>query len=200
LRAASKRVLCASKQAAQPLVSKPVSRSNSDHDERTEQFVRLLGQHERSLNAYILSLVPDWHAAGDIAQETRVKLWQQFDKYDSSKDFGGWARAIAHYEVLHHRSKTARQKLRFGDEVVTLLADEAAEEIEQTDDRHAALAVCLERLTDLQRRQLMACYQPGASMREVAQAEGRTYEAVRKTVRRVLHDCIESRLGKEGRP
>ena len=57
------------------------------NDERTQQYLTLLGQHEGRLLGFILSLVPNWADADDIAQEVRIRLWKQFDGYDPAKDF-----------------------------------------------------------------------------------------------------------------
>ena len=65
----------------------PEPASNLDRDDRTEEFLRLLNQHERAVNAYILTLNPHWADAEDIAQETRLRLWKQFDKYQPGTDF-----------------------------------------------------------------------------------------------------------------
>lgn len=64
------------------------SSHSPDGDDRTREFLRLLGQHERRLRGFILSLVPHWADAEDIAQEVRIRLWEQFDNYDPAKDFG----------------------------------------------------------------------------------------------------------------
>lgn len=71
------------------------SDSNLDHDDRATEFLRLLNEHERALNAYILTLNPHWADAEDIAQEMRLRLWKQFDKYEPGTDFCAWGRSIA---------------------------------------------------------------------------------------------------------
>ena len=78
------------------------------NNERTREYLRLLGQHERRLRGFILSLVPNRADADDIAQEVKIRLWEQFDSYDPTKDFGVWARTIAHYQVLTYREKQSR--------------------------------------------------------------------------------------------
>ena len=60
---------------------------NTPKPDRTAEFVRLLKQHDRRLSAYVHSLVPDWNEAEDIVQDTSVRLWEQFDKYDSDSNF-----------------------------------------------------------------------------------------------------------------
>ena len=171
--------------------------SKSDDPRSTEQFVRLLGQHEQALTAFILALVPDWHAAHDLAQETRLRLWEQFDEYDPDKDFGAWARTIARYEVLHYRTRKGRQKVCFSDEVLDLVAEEADEAAGRVDARQGALARCLERLSEVQRNLLTHCYVSDKSLHDVATELGQSYEAVRKRVfriRRLLHQCIDRAL------
>ncbi len=82
--------------------------TSTSNDRRTQEYLRLLGQHEARLVGFIFSLVPHWADADDVAQEVRIALWNEFDKYDPAKDFGAWARTIAYYEVLTYRKK--RQK------------------------------------------------------------------------------------------
>ena len=90
------------------------SDTDAHRDDRTEEFLHLLSQHDRVLYGYILALVPRWADADDLAQEMRIRLWQQFDKYRPGTDFGARARSIAYYLVLAHREKTARDRLHFG--------------------------------------------------------------------------------------
>ena len=70
------------------------SRDTSAGD-NTEQFMRLLAAHERQLTAFVLALIPHWADADEIVQETKIRLWQQFDQYRPDESFGAWACAIA---------------------------------------------------------------------------------------------------------
>ena len=54
---------------------------------------------------FIFSLVPHWADADDVAQEVRIALWNEFDKYDPAKDFAAGPVPIAYYEVLTYRKK-----------------------------------------------------------------------------------------------
>ena len=56
---------------------------------------RLLAQYEPRLRGFILTLCPNWADAEDIAQEVKLRLWEQFDEYDPARDFGAWACTIA---------------------------------------------------------------------------------------------------------
>lgn len=175
----------------------PESAPNLDHNDRTEEFLRLLNQHERALNAYILTLNPHWADAEDLAQETRLRLWRQFDKYEPGTDFGAWARSIAYYLVLTHREKATRDRLRFGPAFYESVAAAVAARPRLAVARQEAMIRCMEKLDAAKRSLIESHYADDHSLRELAQQQGRSYDALRKTVYRtqlVLADCIESEL------
>src|SRR5262245_8344459 len=49
-----------------------------DAAERTELFIRLLGQNHRSLHLYVMSLIPNRTDAEDVLQQTQLVLWREF--------------------------------------------------------------------------------------------------------------------------
>ena len=169
--------------------------------EQTRQFVALLGQHERRLNAYVLSLAPRWDDADEIVQQTRIRLWEQFAEYDPEKDFGAWARTIAYYKVLTHRKRQSRQSWQLSEDVLAQLAETAAASSScDLDPRTHALADCLTHLSDQQRELLRRCYAGCESLEQVAAGLGRSYGALRTKLYRLrltLHECIERTLQAE---
>jgi RNA polymerase sigma-70 factor, ECF subfamily len=62
-------------------------------NDRLEEFARLFSKHDRSIFLLILSLVPNWADAEEVQQETNVKLWQEFDKFQLGSDFGACVNA-----------------------------------------------------------------------------------------------------------
>lgn len=170
------------------------------YDEHVEQFVELLGQHERPLLAYIFSLVADWNVAEDLAQETRLRLWRQFDQYDPNKDFGAWARTIAHYLVLQHRTHQSRERLQFQDDVLETVAEAAANRMSDTPARLAALAACVEALSQAKQQLLRRLYSGRETMRDLAAQERVSHASMRQRIMRIrgaLRKCIERRLKSE---
>lgn len=166
-------------------------------DERTKAFLRLLSEHERRLRAFVLSLVPNWNDAEELVQETRIRLWEQFDRYDVSKDFGIWSRTIAYYLVLSYRKKRGREKARFTTEFMEAVAGEVAKQSTDLNSRHAALQRCLQKLGDAQREVLMRCYRGGETISQIAESLGRPLEAFRKSIYRtrlVLGRCVNDSL------
>jgi RNA polymerase sigma-70 factor (ECF subfamily) len=169
--------------------------------DRSRRFVELLGKSERQLNAFVLALVPSWPDADEVVQQTRIRLWEQFDKYDPDLDFNAWARSIAYYQVLTYRKQAGRRGALLSDFVLEQLAAEAV----RTDDlapRKDALNECLQRLSPPQRALLAKCYGGTASIREVSEGLGRSFTAVRQSLfrlRQLLYRCIQQRLVEESR-
>lgn len=171
--------------------------SSQDKHDSVDAFLTLLSGCERRLYGYILSLVQNFHDADDIAQETRTRLWQQFETFEPDTNFEGWARTIAHYQVLTHREKQHRGRLQFQPELMETLADEYAAESEQFEARQAALLHCLETMNATLRRLTQLVYGQGLSIKEAALAMQRPVEGTYKALwraRRSLHDCIRRRL------
>ena len=164
-------------------------------------FVELLGQHERQLNAFVLALVPNWIEADEVVQQTRIRLWEQFDRYNASGDFGAWARSIAYYQVLTYRKQSGRRATYLSDEALSKLVA-AAEASDDNWQRKEALAECLKQLSESQRELLAGCYSGTHSIRDVSQRVGRSFNAVRQTLfrlRQLLYRCIQRRLTEEVR-
>jgi RNA polymerase sigma-70 factor (ECF subfamily) len=166
---------------------------------RADTFVRLLAQHQRGVYALILSLVPNWADADEILQETNVRLWEQFDRYQPGTDFGAWARTVARFQVLTYRRQQGRSRVHFTSDFIDAVCD-AHEQSSCDADRHEALSACLERLPERHRELLRAYYAPEADASAISARWGRSIESVRLTlfrVRRSLRECIDRRTGRQ---
>ena len=84
-------------------------------------FVDLLTSSQRSLFAYINTLVVGNSSAPDILQDTNLELWARRLDYDWSRPFLPWAYGFAYQLVLAYRKKQSRSKLVFSDEIVQQL-------------------------------------------------------------------------------
>jgi RNA polymerase sigma-70 factor (ECF subfamily) len=171
--------------------------------EETKQFVQLLAGHERGLYALIVSLVPTWADADEILQQTNVKLWENFDRFEPNTDFGAWARTIARYQVLTYRKQAARHRQpQFSEafmELVTVKVEEHASD--NGDARRLALSECLKRLNKKSQEMVRAYYAANGPNRLAAQL-GRTVGSLRVAmfrIRRQLHECVEHRMKAEAR-
>lgn len=172
----------------------------SNNDQRTRRFITLLGLHERRLRGLILSMVPNWADAEDIAQEVRIRLWEQFDSYDETKDFGAWARTIAYYQVLTHRERLSRRKTFLAAESLEKIAAEAAAISAELDAGAAALHDCFEKLPPAKQDLLTRYYSDRQDTRRIAAELGRSFDATRQAILRTrltLRDCVDETLRKE---
>jgi RNA polymerase sigma-70 factor (ECF subfamily) len=166
-----------------------------------QQLMLLMTQHQRRIFSYIYALVPDRHSAEDLLQETSLVICEKFDHFKPGTDFVAWACQIAYWEVRRARQKFARSKVVFDDQVVEAVAQTASELAEETDQRHEALAHCLQRLHPRDRDLVLTRYEPGGGVEAAAQRSGRSLEAAYKAlgrIRKLLADCVSNRLALEG--
>ncbi len=165
-----------------------------------ELFVRLLASHERTIYAYILSLVPNWADADDIFQETNIRLLRDFGKFDPNSSFAAWAIRVAYYQVLTWRKRAARRQLIFDDDVLRSIAERHKAFIPHAEFRQSALSECIKHLSTPSRELLGHCYAPDARVKEVAKTLRRTAPAVYKSLQRIrsaLRECVERRMRSE---
>ncbi len=172
----------------------------SDHEARTQEFVRLLSAHEQELSGYVVSLVPHWADADEVIQETKLRLWMQFNQYDPTKDFGGWARAIAYFMVLAYRKRSQRASARFSQQFVDVVSREAELLATEASPLRQALSDCLEKLSQAARGLLWACYAGNETIKEVAIRLGRSVRGTQRAVAEIridLQRCIEDAMRRE---
>jgi RNA polymerase sigma-70 factor len=108
-----------------------------------ERFMRLFLESERRVFGFILSLVPHWADAEDVLQETVAVMWRKFEEFEPNTDFLAWAVTVARFQVLCHRKKQQRSRVRFSDQTLEALADRLIAFNETSDRRLDALWHCL---------------------------------------------------------
>lgn len=168
--------------------------------EDREQFVKLWGKHRPQLYAYVLSLIPNWADADEVFQETNVRLWRDFARFDEGTDFGAWAASIAYYQVLTWRKRQSRSRLMFDESTVSAIADSQEQVMPLVEARCRALRECFKGLSGRNRELLAKCYAPGVSMSEVGVTVGKSRSALYKSLQRIrasLRTCIERRIQRD---
>jgi len=103
--------------------------------------------------------------------------------------------------VRYSRQKYARSKVIFDQDIVDVVAQTAGGMVDELDERHEALAICLQRLHPRDRGLLIARYEPGGTVEEAARRSGRTVQTAYKALarlRKLLLDCVSTRLAREG--
>jgi len=163
-------------------------------------FVPLFTKAQRPLYLFILGLTGSPQDAEEILASTNLVIWSKSDQFQEGTSFFAWACQIARYEVLQHRQRFRRDKLKFSDEFVDTVAEESISQLDDSDLRRQALDQCLQKLPSRDRELIRERYRPGTTGKEVASSLGRPQNAVYQSlgrIRRVLLECIQRRLAEE---
>lgn len=172
-----------------------MSNPTAAHDQH-ETFVRLFAAEEPSLRAHVRRLVPMRTDADDVFQEIAVVLWRKFPEFRAGSDFRAWAMGVAKYEVLAWRRDKARGRELLKADVIEMLADESEREESRLSVERDLLRECLGKLGADHRSLLLAAYQPGARIQDVALRSGRSvggfYQWLHR-VKRMLLECVTKR-------
>ncbi len=164
----------------------------------TEDFLRLLGQNERHLAAFVYSLVPRAADADDILQDVKVTMWRQFEKFAPGTNFRAWARQIATHQVLNFRRAVQRRpNPTLEDSFIEAVAAEIDRQADDLEHRCDALQHCLQKLSEAHRKIIVWRYFDNCGIDEIAARSQRSAEAVYQLLSRIrgmLNDCVSRQL------
>src|SRR4051794_7522362 len=160
----------------------PVGHPENRETESRKRLMALMTRHQRQIFSYIYVLVHNRVDAEDLLQETSLVICEKFHEFTVGTDFVAWACQIAYWRVRFSRQKYARSKVFFDQEVVDIVAKTAGAMAEEMDDRHEALAACLQKLNPRDRELLLARYEPGGGVEDAARRSGRTVQTAYKTL------------------
>lgn len=141
-------------------------------------FEQLYRSHYRRVYGLCRQLLGAGGSAEDAAQETFMRAYRAFDRYDPAQPFSAWIMSIASrycIDVVRRRAKEAR--LFHGEDVALLDPDSGevpALDALLTSERAAELKAAIASLPDKQRIPLVLAYYRDASYDEIAAALGIT--------------------------
>src|SRR3954447_5035631 len=142
--------------------------------DKKELFVQLLGQHQRRLFLYVMTLVPCWNDAEEIIQETNLVLWREFDRFRPGTSFAAWACKVALNRVLAWRKRRQRDRLEFSDAFLGAVGEEAEDAADHMDELSRHLACCIEHLPPGHRDLLRLRYSENQAIDAIAGRLGRS--------------------------
>jgi len=166
-----------------------------------EQFMALFVRHEPGIHSFLTSLLASLDDAEVVMQETSMAMWRKFEQFEPETNFRNWAFQIARFEAMNFRRKRKRDPHFFSDDLVQLLADDAAERAARLEEESRVLAHCVAKLSSRDRGVLSGCYREATTIKAYATSVGRTPNAVRKhlaKIRTALSRCVRQTLGLEG--
>jgi len=173
----------------------------SPQSAKHEEFIALFVRHEPAIHSFVTSLLAGLDDAEVVMQETSMAMWRKFDHFQRGTHFRNWAFQIARFEVMNFRRKRQRDRHFFSDELVRLLADDAAKHAAQLEEERRVLAHCVAKLGPNDRGVLSGCYRENSTIKAYAESIGRTPNAVRKHLARIrtaLSSCVRQTLGCDG--
>jgi len=162
-----------------------------------EEFIALFVRHEPAIHSFLTSLLASIDDAEVVMQETSMAMWKKFDQFEAGTSFRNWAFQIARFEAMNFRRKRQRDRHFFNDELVQLLADDAAQHAAHLEEQRRVLAHCVAKLDSGDRGLLSGCYRKGSTIKAYAESVGRTPNAVRKhlaRIRNALSSCVRQTL------
>ena len=159
-------------------------------------FSRKLSGLQRSLYAYILTLLPNRTDAEDVLQDTNLILCRKASEYDPKGHFQGWAFQIARYQVMAHITKSKRSRLQFSNEIIEALA---AEELDtkRIALNQKALQLCYDLLPDHMKRIARLRFREDSQLKDIAKKVGRPLGSVSATLHRIrinLMECVHRKM------
>jgi RNA polymerase sigma-70 factor (ECF subfamily) len=152
------------------------------------------------LYAYIFALLGDAIVAEDVLQETNLAATGRLVELADVGDFTAWLFGVARHQVQDYRRRQHRERLRFNDELLELLAEELPAATSELSARQQALRGCLADLPHEQRELILRRYGPGESVQRLAAELQRTVGVVSQTLYRIriaLLQCIQGKLAAE---
>ncbi|NWK55073.1 sigma-70 family RNA polymerase sigma factor [Verrucomicrobiaceae bacterium N1E253] len=175
---------------------------SSTHEHTPEfqrEFVGLITQHQVSLRAYIISLMPGMDGVSDVLQETNLVLWEKRKSFEPGSHFAAWAFAIARFEVKTHRRKMLRKQpmLCLDEQLNDDLAAYCQLPAEDTESRMQALEHCLKKLNPGELELVKQRYAKNTSLKQYAQNLGRPAGSLRVTLHRIrnsLRKCVSYQI------
>lgn len=161
-----------------------------------EQFIFLISVNQSKIYSYILTAIGRQHTAEEIMQQTFLKMWQNFSRFEEGSSFAAWGKEVARYEILSYRKKKAKECLL--DKTALARVLESSRKVEESgEQRMKALDGCLQKLSEKKRRLIQYRYTENLPCSAIAEKLDSPISTIYKTLARVhaaLQECINRTL------
>ncbi len=171
--------------------------NRKDQIDSPHDFMKLYMAVQPRLYGFIMSMIHKWNDAEDVMQETLSVMWRKFDQFEDGTDFAAWGLAIARYQVMSYYQRQKNLKLRFSDQTIDLLVEQATAKEERDNAFIDALKECVSRLPEKDRSLLELRYEIGSGVKDIAVRFNRGINAIYKSLGRVhnmLLICVRSKV------
>ena len=171
-----------------------------DEGKEVAQFAQRLTALQRQLFVYLTTLVGRTIDTEDLLQEVNKVIWEKYAEFEPGSNLSAWAYRIAYFEVLKYRKLKARDRHRFGNETLEMLASEAENVAEREPFQRQALLGCLEKLPVEDRLLITRRYLAEDDVARLAEEQGRSDKSIYRSLARIralLHECVQQTLAAE---
>lgn len=144
-----------------------------------EQFITRVESSQRAFRRFLTALCcGDSALADDIAQEAYIKAYLSCDGLTNADKFNAWIFRIGYTTFINHK-RTERVFADYNEAHDALSADSADDRF-----RYQELYSALNRLPAKERSSVLLFYMEGYSIKEIAEIEGVTPDAVKQHLSR----------------
>ena len=158
-------------------------------------FEELLKDTQLSLYKFIFSLLPHKQDAEDVLQKTNLILFQKQKSFDAGLgSFMNWSFSIATFQVMAHKTKSARSKICLSNELTEVLASESID-YDTPQIRMNALNKCYNKLPQHMRKIAELRFKRDLSIKEISLCLGIPLGSVSPTLNRIrsnIMGCINT--------
>ena len=170
---------------------------------RQEEFMELLASCQPRVMACIYAVLHNMQDTEDVYQEACLMMWQRFDTYRAGTPFVKWACRVTYLRVMEYL-RQRQSNVHFNEKFITRFAAwEAGLPKDEGTYRVRSLYLCMEQLSESDRRLLELRYWESKTVGEIAAELGRTPQSVCNSLGRIraqLLACVERTLSAEDRP
>lgn len=161
-------------------------------------LVQTLLQHRVGTIAFLRAMLVDAHLADDIFQEVSLMAVEKRQQFTGADHLAAWLRTAARHRALNAMRDRKTRPMALDDQVIEQLDMQWSQTPGAAGEISEALARCLDELSEYARRLITLRYEQDLSGDQLARAVGRNSSTVTVALsrtRRMLHNCIQARLG-----
>lgn len=167
---------------------------SSSTSDRQQQFQSLVDANYRSVWQYAVTLTRGSSEAEDVTHQAFLLVFDRLVEERPIDDPGQWLRGVVRNLVREWWRKNRRLPVELADQLCRLAEDVDTASVELKSEHEAALAACLEKLTDDERQMVRARYEDGLQITEIAQRREMNVKTTRVRLFRIrerLKTCVE---------
>ena len=168
-----------------------MSLNNNNTVERRE-FLKLFMDSQKSIYAYILSMVHNRSDAEDLVQEAALLMWDKFDEFEAGTNFTAWGIRISRYLILNYY-KSQKDIKHFDEDLLNDISACYQRKVSEVKSRLDALEECLGKLNRKDRELIRVHYEKGFKITEAKDVFGSSVHVLYRAMARIhdlLHRCV----------